>query len=286
MIKGYKEAVLKSKNIILKLKNLFKFKKSDENIRDEKFYARAKANRDILNAFVISAKVDEKLGIEVLNIDLGEFRGIIKKEDIDYKIDWEDIGRFVGFEVCFTVEDIDKENKTIYCSRKRAQKILEDDIIERLKNEEVFNATITCLMKYGAYVDIMGISAILKNSDFSDTHLKISDFFNIGDKIDVKFREINSNQKINVESVQKYNREYEIDLSKFNSGDIVLGVINSIKEWGVFVTITEGLDALCSNPQYMEISEGDKVVFKINQVKEEEERVRGKIMRIVEDKMY
>ena len=154
------------------------------------FYKRAMENKEILKGTVIRTQIDEELGSPIIEMDLDGMRGIIKKEDLDYQVEWDSLVSFVGMEIRYIVKDIDIENRIIYCSRKEAQEMVEKDVLEKLQAGEVFNATVTGLVKYGAYVEINGIYALLKNSDFSENHVRVKDVLHIGDSINIKLKKI------------------------------------------------------------------------------------------------
>ena len=243
------------------------------------FYKKAMENKEVLKGLVVRTQPDENLDTEIIEMDLDGIRGIIKREDVDYQIEWKSLVGFVGMEVYYVVKEVDIENRIIYCSRKEAQEMVENDIVKRLGEGEVFNATITGLVRYGAYVEMQGIYGLLKNSDFSNDHVNIRDIMHVGDKINVKLKKVSMNNRITVEPIQKYELKTILKFDNFERNQVVLGTINGVKPWGAYVTIAPGLDALCPIPPTMEIEEGLKVAFRITQVQEDKERIRGKILR-------
>lgn len=248
---------------------------------DFRKYIKAMEEKKILRGLVVLTQHDDNLDTEILLMDLDGIRGVITRDEVDYQIEWKSLVRFVGQEVPFVVKEIDEENNTIYCSRKEAQELVEEDIIERLKNGEIFDATITGIIRYGAYVEINGIYAILRNIDFSDDYVKVGDVLKVGDKIKVRLNNVSQNNRLRVEAVEKYELKTVMNFDAFERDQVVLGVVNGIKPWGAYVTIAPGIDALCPIPATGEIEEGSKVSFRITQVKPEEKRVRGKIVRIL-----
>ena len=244
-------------------------------------YINAMEDKKILRGLVVLTQYDEELDTEMLLMDLEGIKGIITREEVDYQMEWKSLVRFVGQEIYFTVKEVDEENNIVYCSRKEAQELIEEEIIERLKNGEIFEATITGIVRYGAYVEINGIYAILRNIDFSDDYVKVGDVLKVGDKIKVKLQNVSENKRLRVEAVEKYELKTVMNFDAFERDQVVLGVVNGIKPWGAYVTIAPGLDALCPIPLIGEIEEGTKVSFRITQVQKDKERVRGKIVRIL-----
>lgn len=244
-------------------------------------YIKAMEDKKILKGLVVLTQHDEKLETEILLMDLEGVKGVITRDEVDYQMEWKSLVRFVGQEIYFTVKEVDEENNIVYCSRKEAQELMEEEIIERLKNGEIFEATITGIVRYGAYVEINGIYAILRNIDFSDDYVKVGDVLKVGDKIKVKLQNVSENKRLRVEAVEKYKLKTVMNFDAFERDQVVLGVVNGVKPWGAYVTIAPGLDALCPIPSIGEIEEGTRVSFRITQVQKDKERVRGKIVRIL-----
>lgn len=245
-------------------------------------YKKAMKEKEIFNELVVLSRYDDILNTEILIINLNGIPAILKKEDLDYKVEWKTASFFVGKNINFTIKEIDEEEGKIYISRKDTQEILEKDIIERLKESEVFSATITGLIKYGAYIEIDGIYGLLKNVDFSDAYVPVSDVLKVGDKIDVRLKKITQGGRMSFEPVEKIKVESIMSLEVFERGQVVLGVVRSVRPWGAYVCIAPGVDALCSIPGTGELEEGAKVSFKITKVQEDTGKVRGKIIKILQ----
>ena len=91
---------------------------------------------------------------------------------------------------------------------------------------------------------------------------------------------MNDNLKINVQAVTKYECHSSITIEDFEPQTVVYGLVRSVKPWACFVNIAPNLDAICPVPTFFTVKEGMKVAFRINQVRLEEGRVRGKIIKV------
>lgn len=244
-------------------------------------YEKAMNEGTILKSVVKIVQHDKNLDKDVLILDLDGVKGVIVREEVDAEHNWKSLVGFVGREINFVVKDIDKENNIIFCSRKEAQEKIKQTIIQRLADNEVFPAQIVNILNYGAYVEIDGVTGLLKNSDFAEDYTTIRDVLKIGDKVNVKLKKISSNNKLIFEAVEKYKNPTILNLDMFERDQVILGVIRSVKPWGCYVCIAPNLDALCPIPPTGEIEENMKVSIKITQVDKENKRVRGKILRVL-----
>ena len=121
------------------------------------------------------------------------------------------------------------------------------------------------------------------NRDFSEDYTTINDIIKEGDEIEVVFERYTPNRNLRVAAKEKYKSDSEMSFDKLQPNQVVLGVVRNVKPFGCFVCVAPNLDALCPAPANMDIREGDKVTFKITQVRPDESRVRGKILKINEN---
>lgn len=244
-------------------------------------YEKAIKERKILKGLVKVVQKDEDLNTDILIVDLKGVMGIIVRDEVDHEIKWKSLVGFVGREVSFCVNEIDTDKGVLICSRADAQKIQKGAIVERLREGEVFSAQIVNSLKYGAYVEIEGVTGLLKNVDFADDYTSIDEVRKVGDSINVKLKHISSNGRLNFEAIEKYKNPTIMNFDMFQRDQVVLGVVRNVTPAGVYVCIAPGLDALCPYPGTGDLEEGMKVSFRITQVRPDEKRVRGKIVRIL-----
>ncbi|WP_257985750.1 S1 RNA-binding domain-containing protein [Bacillus sp. M6-12] len=222
-----------------------------------------------------------ELDTDVLVLDLDGVKGIIIRDEVDLEVEWKSLVGFLGREVSFVVKEIDRDTGVVICSRKDAQEILKQEVVERLREGEVFNAQVINVLKYGAYVEIDGVTGLLKNVDFADDYTTVGEVLKVGDTVNVKLKKVSSNDRLIFEAIEKYKNPTIMSFDMFERDQVVLGVVRNVKPWGVYVCIAPGLDALCPIPGTGELEEGMKVSFRITQIKPEDQRVRGKIVRIL-----
>lgn len=246
------------------------------------FFRKAKKEETILRDVVVKTEKDKELDEEILVFDFKDYTGIIRKDEVDLFMGWKSLVRFVGREISFVITDIDTENKIIYCSRKKAQDMTCSQTITDLSEGKEFDAVITGIVKYGAYVEIgHGVYALVKNVDFSDYHITIGSVLKVGDKIKVRLKKISDNEKIAVEPTEKHVIKTIMSFDSFERDQVVLGEVSGVKPWGAYVNIAPGIDALCPIPPTDDIEVGMRVSFRITKVKEDENKIRGKILKVL-----
>lgn len=260
-----------------------KKKKISEVIND---YKKKIVSKEICRGVVSIVQFDKELDSEILVLNLGGLKGIIKKEDVDDELSISSLVNFVGREITFIVKGINEKKKEVYCSRKDAQKATKNEIIGRLKDGEAMVAQIINILPHGAYVEIDGVTGLLKNTDYAEDFTTISDMLSQGDKLNVKLRKVSSNGLLLFEATKKYCNPAIISIDSLEKGQIVLGRIRSIKPFGIFVNVAPYLDVLCST-EIEEYEEDKRVQIKIEDIQDKPfngkmvKRFKGKILKVL-----
>lgn len=226
---------------------------------------------------------DEKTGEDILllNSDSRVFV-VVPRSELEIYDFRGTLTTYVGKNYVFVVKEIDTENNRIICSRKDVLQNRLGEIAYRMENGETVEAKIVKFVRFGAYLRYKGISMLLQNKDFSEDLETVEEVHEIGDSIQVKLRRVTDGGRLIVEAVEKHKLDSVFTLDEFEPNQVTLGEVRGIKPFGVFVKIGPGLDALCPMPDF-EIETSQRVLFRITQVDREQGRVRGKIVRLVND---
>ena len=239
-----------------------------------KFLENAMNKKEILSGEV--TMWDKEKG---LLVEKGKFMIIIPTEEIELFKEKPSYNFLVGTRVFFTIKEI--QNNIVIASRKEAQTILKPQIIEKLENGETISARISNIKSYGAFVEMKGVSGLIKNYDFTDEPKTIKDILKVGSRIDVKLKRISETGDIHLAAASKYVNRHSPKFEDFKTEQVVVGVVTAIKPIGCFVRIGSGVDALCSYPDF-EISEDNKVQVYISKIKEDERKIAGKVIKVIQ----
>lgn len=170
----------------------------------------------------------------------------------------------VGQEIDVEVIEINPKTHKLRVSLKRLLAKPFDEFMKNHKEGDVITGTVTSLTDFGAFVRIDGIEGLLHNQDISwDKNVKCRDVLKAGDEIEVKIAKINpEDQKISLN--RKALLESPIDTfsktHKLNS--IVTGTIRDIKDFGVFVSLEDGVDALIRDEDLAPLEKSDLEIGK------------------------
>ena len=244
--------------------------------------ANAKKNKKILTAVVKMARYNPDTNAQELIVDYKGVRCIIPKSEVDDTIQYRTIGHFVGTTVHFIVKSFDNTTGEAMCSRAEAQKIARPQVIEQLEKGEVMTGRIINILNYGAYIDINGVTGLMKNIDFSADATLIQEIHHVGDVLDVRMKSYSPTGKLLFEAYNKYKSPNAVNPEEIVVNQVVLGVVRSRKPFGYFVNIASGFDILASSDAECEIDVDQKVAVKILKVYKDENgntRLRGVIKK-------
>jgi len=152
----------------------------------------------------------------------------------------------VGQEIDVEVIEINSKTHKLRVSLKRLLAKPFDEFSKNYKEGDVVTGTITSLTDFGAFVRIGSVEGLLHNQDISwDKNVKCKDVLKSGDEIEVKITKISKDdQKISLSRKALLESPIDAFAATHKANSVVTGTIRDIKEFGVFVSLEDGVDAL------------------------------------------
>ncbi len=185
-------------------------------------------------------------------VDLGnDIEGFLHISEITWDKNIKDPSEYltVGEDIDVEVIDIDSQKHRLRVSLKSLLPKPFDEFIKKRKEGEIVVGIITSLTDFGAFVKIDGVEGLLHNQDASwDKGTKCRDLFKSGDEVEVKIAKINyDDQKISLNRKALLESPVEKFAATHRVNDIVSAQVRDVKDFGVFVTLEDGVDALIRN---------------------------------------
>lgn len=152
----------------------------------------------------------------------------------------------VGEEIDVEVIEINSKTHKLRVSLKRLLPKPFDEFLKNFNEGDVVTGTVTSLTDFGAFVRISGVEGLLHNQDISwDKNTKCKDVLKSGEEVEVKIAKINSeDQKISLNRKTLLESPIDKFATTHKANSVVNGVIRDIKDFGVFVSLEDGVDAL------------------------------------------
>ncbi len=227
-------------------------------------------------------------------VDLGnDIEGFLHVSEVSWDKDIKNPKDYlnVGDEIDVEVIEINPETRRLRVSYKNLQPKPFEEFLQNYKEGDVVKGVVTTLTDFGAFVRIGKVEGLLHNQDVSwQKGAKAKDLLAKGDEVEVKIIKIDPQQE-RISLSKKALEESPIDrfAKEHNIGDIVKGRVRDVKDFGVFVEIEDGVDALIRKedvaPLKMEeINKGDEIEGVIVLLDPASNKVRLSVRRLERQK--
>ena len=198
------------------------------------------------NNEVLTAKVSQVLaGGVVVNVD--ESRVFIPASLISDTFE-KDLSKFKDQEIDFVITEFDPRKRRIIGNRKTllvAQKVeAQKEILGKIAVGDVVDGTIKNVTDFGAFVDLGGVDGLLHISEMSWGRVENpKKVFTVGQTVKVFIKSINETKialSMKFDDANPWNGASD----KFAVGNVVTGKVARMTDFGAFVELAPGVDAL------------------------------------------
>lgn len=250
--------------------------------------AQEKGNKRLEEAFenqeVLTAKVNAVLkgGLSVV---VDEARVFIPASLVSDTYE-KDLNKFKDQEIEFIITEFNPHKRRIIGDRKQilmAKKSkMQEELLQRIKVGDVIEGQVKNVTNFGAFVDLGGVDGLLHISEMSwgrvdDPHK----LFKIGDVVKVFIKDINE-KKIALSMKFPDMNPWNGASNKFAVGNVVHGRVARMTDFGAFIELAPGVDALLHVSQISKdhvdkpsdvLSVGDEIDAKVVEFREDEHKI-------------
>src|SRR3982750_1827141 len=160
------------------------------------------------------------------------------------------LDKLIGQTYHFKVIKFNKKRGNIVLSRRvlleKERAELKGMTLEKLKEGQIVEGIVKNLTEYGAFIDLGGIDGLLHITDMSwgrVTHP--SELFQVGDHVRVKVLKFNADtERVSLGLKQISEDPWSSAAEKYVPGTVVRGKVVSLKDYGAFIELTEGIEGL------------------------------------------
>lgn len=182
-------------------------------------------------------------------VDLGnDIEGFLHISEISWNKNIKNPKDYIskGEEIDVEVIEINSDERRLRVSLRNLLSKPFDEFSKTHKVGDMTQGIVTSITAFGAFVKIDNVEGLLHNEDASwDRNDKCKELFKIGDEIKVKIIKIDEDhQKISLSTKELKNSPVQEYAKTHKIGDVVKGIIRDIKDFGIFVELSENVDAL------------------------------------------
>jgi len=157
---------------------------------------------------------------------------------------------FIDQDFQFKIIKFNKKRGNIVLSRRvlleaeRAE--LKEETLNKLQEDQIVEGVVKNLTDYGAFIDLGGIDGLLHITDMSWGRVNHpSELFQVGDKVQVKVLKFNTDSERVSLGLKQITPDPWINAEeKYIPGTVVQGKVVSIKDYGAFIELEEGIEGL------------------------------------------
>ncbi|MFC1922829.1 30S ribosomal protein S1 [Chloroflexota bacterium] len=152
----------------------------------------------------------------------------------------------IGSRLSLKVIEVDRDQNRLILSAEAAQREVRLRRLEELKPGNVLKGKVVHIVSYGVFVDLNEITGLIHISELNWHRVKHpSDVLYHGEAIEVLIKDVDlDRERVSLSRKALIPNPWDSIEERYRTGDLVEGVVVFIKDYGVFVRLSEGLDGL------------------------------------------
>ena len=159
-----------------------------------------------------------------------------------------DLGKYLGQEIEFVISEYNPKRRRYIGDRRQliaARKAqMQKELFERIREGDVVEGVVKNVTDFGAFVDLGGADGLLHISEMSWGRVEHpKKVFKVGEKLTVLIKEINGS-KVALSPKFEDQNPWRDAADKYAIGNVVNGRVARMTDFGAFVELEPGVDAL------------------------------------------
>ena len=183
-----------------------------------------------------------------LSVDIG-VKAFLPGSQIDIR-PTKNLDKFIGKTMEFKVIKFNKKRGNIVLSRRailqEERGKLRDETLGQISEGMIVKGIVKNITDYGAFIDLGGVDGLLHITDMSWGRVKHpSNLLGVGDEINVKILKYDSSkERVSLGLKQVQPNPWESAQENYIPGTKVKGEVVSVKDYGIFVELDDGIEGL------------------------------------------
>ena len=160
----------------------------------------------------------------------------------------KDFSEYNGKEITFVLTEYDPKNRKVIGDCKQLivakKKAAQEELLSKIKEGDTIEGTVKNVTDFGAFIDLGGVDGLLHISEMSwgrtENPKKV---YKVGDSVKCFIKEINGD-KIALSVKYPDQNPWNDASTKYAVGNVVTGKVARMTDFGAFVQLEDGIDAL------------------------------------------
>ncbi len=198
----------------------------------------------------------------------------------------KDLSKYLDQEIEFVITEFNPRRRRIIGDRRVLVKAENEEkrkeLFERINVGDVVEGVVKNITDFGCFVDLGGVDGLLHISEMSWGHIDSpKNLFKVGEEVKIIIKEINGSK---IALSRKFDDEnpWKGAAEKYSIGNVVTGKVARMTDFGAFIELEPGIDALLHVSQISKehinkpsdvLKKGEEVTAKIVDFDEENKKI-------------
>ena len=220
-----------------------------------------------------------------LIVDIG-LRGFLPASLVEMRR-VRDLSPYIGQKIKAKVLELDKNRNNVVLSRRQyleeTQSEVRETFLSQLKKGQIREGVVSSIVNFGAFVDLGGVDGLIHVSELSWKHIDHpSEVVKVGDKVTVEVLDVDlDRERISLSLKATQEDPWQRFARTHVPGQIVKGKVTKIVQFGVFISVEDGIEGLhiselanrhVENPETV-VKPGEEVFVKVIDVDLDRRRI-------------
>ena len=192
-----------------------------------------------------------------------------------------------GQEINVEVIEVDKEGRRLRVSLKNLLPKPMDTFVSENRVGDIVKGAVTSVTDFGAFVKVGAVEGLLHNQEVSwDKSKNAKSELHVGDEVEVKIIKIDKDAgKVSLSKKVLEDSPVKAFAQNYKNGSIVTGTVKDKKDFGVFISLGDNVDALIRTEdlhplKFDEIEKGQEIKGVISFIDTNNDRIRVSVKRL------
>lgn len=206
--------------------------------------------------------------------------------------------RLVGQTITMKVIEVNRKRRRLVFSQRDAQRDSRDArkelLLDQLREGEVRQGVVSGLRDFGAFVDLGGADGLIHISELAWHRVNHPrEVLKVGDEVNVYILKLDSEGKrIGLSLKRLQENPWSVVDELYHVGQLVEGVVSRVTQFGAFVSLDPGIEALLHTSQISEpppedpslvVHEGQRLQMRVISIESDKQRLGLSLKEVTED---
>ena len=189
----------------------------------------------------------------------------------------------VGRTLHLVVIEANQRRHRLVLSERKANRARRQQLLAEIEEGDVRTGVVRNLVDFGAFVDLGGVDGLIHISELDRHYVKHpSEVLSVGDEVEVLVLSVDrTRERFELSRKRLLSSPWDRVVAELEEGDVVKGTVTSVKPFGAFIEIAEGVEGLVwasDTPGDLdlavsELEPGSPVTVRVLDIEEEQEKV-------------